>query len=111
MMIKNLFKIPEDLDIIEKYMFDFNCFISSGGKLSCLLNVYFDNKKTSISEIGGVAQSFRKLMMQFLQLAHFDATSPIQVGTVTGSVKSMAESPDFHEFFKTMFNLKHLDLW
>ena len=43
--------------------------------------------------------------------AHSDALSPIQMGSLTGSVKAMAESKDFRDSFKKLFKLKHLGLW
>ena len=46
-----------------------------------------------------------------MSIAHSDATSPMQMGWFTGSVKSMAKSPDFLQSFETFFKLKHLGLW
>ena len=57
-------------------------------------------KTTTLREIDLVISSFKKKKMQFLQLAHSDATSSVQMGSVTGSVKCMAASPDFLEVFK-----------
>ena len=46
-----------------------------------------------------------------MSLSHSDAISPIQMGTFTGSVKAMAESPDFTKSFQKFFKLKNLGLW
>ena len=46
-----------------------------------------------------------------MNIAHSDATSPMQMGSLTGSVRGMNKSPDFYNFFKNMFRLKHLGLW
>ena len=43
--------------------------------------------------------------------AHSDAPSPIQMGSITGSVKAMVESKDFRDSFKKLFKLRHLGLW
>ena len=43
--------------------------------------------------------------------AHSDATSPIQMGSLTGSVKAMAESKDFRDSIKKLLKLKQLGLW
>ena len=46
-----------------------------------------------------------------MSLAHSDVISPCQMGFFTGSVKAMAESPDFLDSFKTFFKLSKLGLW
>ena len=46
-----------------------------------------------------------------MQLAHSDAVSPIAMGTLTGSVRGFATSPDFCEVFKNKFNLSCLGLY
>ena len=47
---------------------------------------------------------------QRFEPASSDASSPISAGTLTGSIKSMADSPDFHAVFKHFFKLQHLGL-
>ena len=97
--------------MVEKYVYDFNRFISPGGRLYCCINLHYDPSKTSPAEIEGITQGFKKPRIQFMQKAFSDAPSPIQMGSLTGSVKSMATSPDFLQSFKKMFQLKHLGLW
>ena len=73
--------------------------------------VFFVNiKKTSIEQIESTASNFRKPRVHFLSIAHSDARSPKQMGTLTGSVKEMAEPDDIENSFKRLFNLKHLGL-
>ena len=108
---KFLTELPKDVDIVEKYVFDFNRFISPGGRMYCRINIFYNDSKTSISEIEGVISGFKKPRVQFLQLAHSDSPAPIQMGSITGSVKAMATSPDFIQTFKKMFKLKYVGFW
>ena len=94
-----LTEFPEDVDTVEKYVYEFNRFISPGDRGYVRLNGYFSSK-TSIGEIESIISSFKKPRIQFFQLAHSDATAPVNMGTLTGSVKEMAYSPDFHNAFK-----------
>ena len=107
----SLLELPEDVDIVEKYIFDYNRFVSPGGRIYCRLHLSFDEQRTNKAEISAVANTFKKPRMQFLQPAHSDSTSPVQMGTFTGSVKSMADSPDFGNTLKKMFRIKHIGLW
>ena len=77
----------------------------------CRINIFYNASKASISEIEGVISGFKKPRVQFLQLAHSDSPSPIQMGSITGSVKAMAISPDFIQTFKKMFKLKYVGFW
>ena len=52
-------KLPDDIDIVERYVYDFNRFISPGERVYYRLNVYYTSD-TSISEIESVVQNFRK---------------------------------------------------
>ena len=108
---KNIFlkELPEDVDVVEKYAFDFNRFLSPGKNVYCRLNLYYNLKKISISEIESVIAGFKKPRVQHMSLSHSDAISPIQMGTFTGSVKAMAESPDFTKSFQKFFKLKISD--
>ena len=107
---KMISEFPEDVDRVEKYAFDFNRFISPGDRAYCRLHIFYDDS-TNLAEINSIISGFKKPRIQFLQLAHSDALSPIAMGTLTGSVKEMAESPDFHSVFKKKFNLSSLGLW
>ena len=46
-----------------------------------------------------------------MNVSHSDALRPQQMGFFTGSVKAMAESPDFHKSFMKFFKLSNLGLW
>ena len=46
-----------------------------------------------------------------MKLSHSNAISPIEIGTLTGSVEAMAHSRDFKETFMEKFGLKELGLW
>ena len=108
---KDLLKIlPENIDFVESYVYDYNRFISPGKTGYVRLRIYFSNL-TSVSEIAGVTSQFKKPREQFFELAHSDATSPVAIGTLTGSVAAMATSFDFKEVMKTKFGLRELGLW
>ncbi len=64
------------MEIVEKYVYDYNRFVSPGGRIYGQINVFYDEKKTNISEIENVAQGFRKPRVQFLTMAFSDSTSP-----------------------------------
>ena len=94
---KDLFKtLPENIDLVESYIYDYNRFISPGKTGYVRLNIYFSND-TSVSEILGVTSQFKKPREQFLERAHSEATSPMVIGTLTGSVAAMAKSYDFKQ--------------
>ena len=105
-----LIKLPDDIDITERYTYNFNRFISPGDRAYCRLQIYFGDE-TSLGEIENVTQSFKKPRVQFFQPAHSDAPNPVIMGTLTGSVKDMTTSPDFYNAFKSMFGLKFLGLF
>ena len=108
---KYLLELPEDVDIVEKYVHDLNRFLSPGGRIYRRINVFYNGKKTNLSEIESISQGFKKPRIQFLQLAFSDSTSPMQMGTLTRLVKSMATLPDFQYTFQKLFKLKHIGLW
>ena len=108
---KDLFKtLPENIDLVESYVYDYNRFISPGKSGYVRLNIYFSDH-TCISEILGVTSQFKKPRDQFLERAHSEATSPVAIGTLTGSVAAMATSHDFNQVMKTKFGLRELGLW
>ena len=65
----------------------------------------------TITQIQSIIQGFKKVRVQFLQLTHLDATNPIGMDSITGSVKDMKLSKDFHLSFKKKIGLKRLGLW
>ena len=110
---KNTFlkELPENVDVVEKYVYDYSRFISPGRNLYCRLNLFYNTKKTSQSEIECVIAGFKQPQIQHMSISHSDAISPVEMGTFTGSVRAMAESPDFADSFKSYFKLKHIGLW
>ena len=103
-------KLPEDIDIVERYVYKFDRFIFPVDRVYCRLNIYYDSA-TSIAKIESIVRKFKKPRLQSFQIFHSDAISPIQIGSLTGSVQNMATSPDFFLVFKSLFNLKHLEFW
>ena len=102
--------LPDDVDLVESYVFGYNRFISPGKTGYVRLHIFFSDF-TSLAEIQGVISQFKKPREQFLELSHSDAISPVIVGTLTGSVKAMSESPEFLKVMKTKFGLSVLGLW
>ena len=104
-------ELPENIDVVEKYVFDYNRFLSPGKNIYCRIKLVYNPNKTSSSEIESVISNFRKPRVQHMILSHSDALSPVQMGTLTGSVRAMSESPDFKNSFKEYFKLKSLGMW
>ena len=77
-------ELPEDVDVAEKYVYDFNRFLSPGGRLYGRIQLFYDSDKVSLAQIENVTSTFKKPCLQFLQHAFSDATSPIQMDTLTG---------------------------
>ena len=71
----------------------------------------FHGDDTMVSEIKSTAGQFKLSKERFLEEAYSDATSPVHIGTLTGSVTSMAKSKDFHKVFKHKFKLSILGLY
>ena len=108
---KDLYKVlPEDIDFVESYVFDYNRFLSPGKTGYVRLHIFYSDL-TSLPEIQGIVSQFKKPREQFLEVAHSNATSPINIGTLTGSVKAMAFSSDFYNVMKEKFGLSELGLW
>ena len=92
------------MDIVETYVFDYNQFISPGGKIYCGLNFPFETFKTNKAQIAAVTNSSKNPRLKFLQPAHSNSTLPVQMGTFTGSTKSMVDSPNFSNTLKKCLN-------
>jgi hypothetical protein len=105
-----LTELPEDVDFVESYVFDFNRFLALGKTGYVRLNIFY-SEETSLLEIKGVIDQFRIPRIQFMELARSNAISPVQIGTLTGSVEAMANSRDFNETFKDKFGLCELGIW
>ena len=103
-------KILEYTDIVERYVNNSNRFIFPGVRVYCKLNVYYSST-TSIAEIESIVQKFKKPRIHFFQISHSYATSPLPIGSLTGSVRNMAISHDFCLVFNNLFKLKHLGFW
>ena len=56
---KLLQDLPEDVDVTERYIFDFNWFISPGSRAYCQGKVYYGSK-TTIAQIESFIQGFKK---------------------------------------------------
>ena len=103
-------ELPEDIDFVETYVYDFNRFLAFGKNGYVRLN-FFYSESTSLPEIEQVISQFKIPRVQFLEKAHSDALVPTTVGTLTGSVEAMATSRDFRETFMHKFSLNSLGLW
>ena len=99
---KLLTEIQEDVDVVERYAYDFNRFISPGDQSYCRLHDDYLAPMT-LNKIESVIAGFNKPRIQMFQIVHSDTTSLLQMGTITGSVKVMVTSEDFHTFFKKKF--------
>lgn len=102
--------LPEDVDIVEAYVFDYSRFLRAGKSGYFRLQLFFGDD-TSASEIKSVAAQFKKPKERFFEEAYSDAISPVHIGTLTGSVAAMATSIDFYEVFKMKFKLSELGLY
>ena len=102
--------LPEDIDFVEAYVYEYNRFIQPGKNGYVRLRIFFSDL-TSKSEIKAIAAQFKTPRERFLEQSHSDSTNPVHIGCLTGSVKSMTESKDFYNVFKTKFDLTHLGFW
>ena len=91
-------------------MFDFNRFLSLGKTGYVRMNIFYSDE-TNLAEIKGVIDNFRIPRIQFMELARSNAISPVQIGTLTGSVEAMSTSRNFKETLKEKFQLSELGLW
>ena len=108
---KDLIKtLPVDIDFVESFISGYNRFISPGKIAYVRIHVFYSNL-TNLAEIQAVTATFKKPREQFLEVAHSNASFPVHIGTLTGSVRAMAESNDFHEVMKAKFKLSELGLW
>ena len=102
--------LPKNIDFVESYVYDYNRFLSPGKTGYVRLNIYYSDL-TSVSDIQSVVSQFKKARERFMEVAHSNALSPVQIGTLTGSVKAMAASKDFKDVMKKKFDLSELGLW
>ena len=105
-----LTELPEDIDFVETYIYDFNRFLSLEKNGYVRLNFYYSDD-TCLPEIEQVISQFKIPRIQFLEKAHSDALVPKTIGTLTGSVEAMAHSSDFKATFQYKFALSSLGLW
>ena len=68
------------------------------------LNIYYSDL-TSVSDIQSVVSQCKKAIDNFLEVTHSNALSPVQIGTLTGSVKDMMASKDSKDVMKTKIDL------
>ena len=105
-----LSELPEDIDFVETYVYDFNRFLSLDKNGYVRLNFFYSDS-TCLPEIEQVISQFKIPRTQFLEKAHSDALVPKTIGTLTGSVEAMASSKDFKDTFQYKFGLSSLGLW
>ena len=105
-----LSELPEDLDVVEARVYDFNRFFPAGKTGYVRMNIFYTDGTTE-AEICATTSQFKKPWERFFDKAHSEAASPINIGCLTGSVSAMATSRDFHNVFKTKFKLSELGLW
>lgn len=103
--------LPEDdIDFVESYVFGYSRLLAPGKNGYVRLRIFYTDL-TSLAEIKGVIAQFKLPRERFLQISHSNATSPVTIGTLTGSVGAMADSADFLQVMKTKFSLQDLGLW
>ena len=102
--------LPDDIDFVESYVFDYNRFLGAGKTGYVRLHIFYSDL-TSVSEIESVVSQFKKPRERFFEISHSPATSPIHIGCLTGSVRAMSESHDFLSVMKNRFDLKELGLY
>ena len=102
--------LPENIDFVESYVFDYNIFLGAGKTGYVRLHIFFSDQ-TSVPEIESVVSQFKKPRERFFEISHSNAISPVHIGCLTGSDRAMAESQDFLSVMKTKFNLKELGLY
>ena len=103
-------RLPNNVDIVERYVYDFSRSIAFGQKGFCRIQVVFPDSVT-VDQITHSSDKLRIPRVQHLRPANSDALYPYTIGTLTGSVRAMAFSKDFHRVFKSKFGLRHLGLW
>ena len=97
---KDLLKtLPEDVDFVESYVYDYNRFIQPGKNGYVRLLIFYSDR-TSVQEISSVVSQFKTPRERFFDVAHSNATNPVHIGCLTGSVNAMAESQDFYRVMK-----------
>ena len=105
-----LTELPENVDFVETYVYDFNRFLALDKNGYVRLNFFYSDS-TSLPEIEQVIAQFKIPRTQFLEKSHSNALVPKVIGTLTGSVEAMAHSRDFKDTFIHKFNLSTLGLW
>ena len=107
---KLLSKLPEDIDLVERYVSDFNRFISPDPRAYCRIHLYYGDK-INMTQIELVIQGFKKTKVQFLQPGHSNIISPITMELLIGLPKEISTSKEFYQKFRQQLGLKHLGLW
>ena len=86
-----LTELLEDINFVESYVFDYNQFIDSGKTGYIRMQIFYTGA-TNKAEIQAVVSQFKKARERFFEISHSSSISPVYIGTLTGSVKSMAGS-------------------
>ena len=102
--------LPEDINFIESYCFDYNRYIDYGKTGYAIIYIFY-TKATNKAEIQAVVVQFKKTKERFFEIFHSNSISHVHIGTLTSSVKSMENSYYFLKVFKKLLKLSELGLW
>ena len=58
---KFILQLPEDVEIVEHYVYSFNRFVSPGENIYFRLNMFFDIERTSVAEIESIIAGLKNL--------------------------------------------------
>ena len=94
-----LTELPEDVDFIESYIFNYNHFIPLDRTGNIHVHIFYLDF-TNLAEIQAIVTQIKDSRERFFEDAHSDAISPVRVGTLTSSVKVMPDSHYFNAVFK-----------
>lgn len=92
-------EIPKDIEFVEKYVNNFNCFMQLGNRGYCRYNVNHLRNNT-VSDIDAVVSKFKIPRIQFYQILHSDTIPPTLNDTLMGLVRDMTCFKDFKIFLK-----------
>ena len=70
----------------------------------------FYTDTTNKAEIQTVVDKFKKARERFFKTSHSSLMSPVPIGTLTGSAKSMASFQDFQIVSKKLFKISEIGL-
>ena len=94
----------------KQYVYVYNRFISPGVRSNYIINVSYQ-KSTSESRVEAVTSLCRKSRTRFFTMGHSDASSLINLCTLTSSIKETALSKVFRATFLQQSALKRVVFW